>query len=239
MVAVFPSRRAQRQGWISDCLPMLTELQQRYTLETTSIEVAGFVWELIRPRSADDLISEADFDKDGRLPYWAEVWPSSIVLAERIAREASGDRRLIELGGGIGLAALVAAQSGFDSTATDYYPEALEFTALNAQKHGVSSLVTRMVDWRSMPDDLGKFDVVCAADVLYERPNGELISAALTRLLSIDGLALVTDPGRSIAAGFPDVCRQHHLVVARHDRMPFRQGKTDLHVDLYEIRRAK
>lgn len=217
---------------------MFAELQQRYRLDTTRLDVAGELWELVRPRSADDLISEADFDKDGRLPYWAEVWPSSRVLAERIGSEPSRGRRLIELGGGIGLAALVAARAGFDVLATDYYYEALEFTQLNAQRHAIASLATRMVDWRALPDDLGPFDVVCAADVLYERPNAELIARAVQRLLAPGGLAIITDPGRSIAAGFPEVCQQAGLVVGRHERRPATHDGRSLHVDLYELQRA-
>ena len=217
---------------------MPAELQQRFDTVTTRLEVAGVAWELLRPRSADALISEADFDQDGRLPYWAEIWPSSRVLAERLAHESGGGRRLIELGGGIGLAALVAAHAGFDVVATDYYAEALEFTRLNAGRHGVSGLVTRLVDWRALPDDLGQFDLVCAADVLYERPNGPWIAGAVRRLLAPGGLALITDPGRSIAAGFAELCPEFGLTVAQHKRYPTEYDGRPLHVDLYELRHA-
>ena len=53
--------------------------------EEVDMDVAGTPVALERPRSADDLISEADFDKDERLPYWADVWPSSTALAGFVA----------------------------------------------------------------------------------------------------------------------------------------------------------
>ena len=43
---------------------------------------------------------------------------------------------------------------------TDYYAEALEFTAANARRHGLNRLDTRLVDWRKLPNDLGTFDLV-------------------------------------------------------------------------------
>jgi predicted nicotinamide N-methyase len=75
--------------------------------------------------------------EDERLPYWADVWPSARVLAERVATMQVDDRRFLELGCGAGLVSVAAAIAGFDITATDYYEEALRFTALNVLvKHG-------------------------------------------------------------------------------------------------------
>ena len=45
---------------------------------------------IVRPRSAEDLISEEEYALDERLPYWAELWPSARVLAEEMARRATG-----------------------------------------------------------------------------------------------------------------------------------------------------
>ena len=44
----------------------------------------------LRPPSADELIDEAAFDEDEFLPYWAELWPSGVALADarRRARPA-------------------------------------------------------------------------------------------------------------------------------------------------------
>ena len=127
---------------------------------------------LLHPRSADDLIDEDDFNRDERLPYWAEIWPSAYVLAQRIAREngrSSGrPSRLLELGCGSGLAVVTALAAGFDVTAVDYYPAALEFVNVNAKLNGLPPPQIRVVDWRNYPDDLRDFDVVIAADVLYE-----------------------------------------------------------------------
>ena len=43
----------------------------------------------LKPRTADDLISEDEYAVDERLPYWAELWPSGRVLADRLARPRS------------------------------------------------------------------------------------------------------------------------------------------------------
>src|SRR5215213_10201025 len=116
--------------WIRS--PRAREFARRFDLDRTQIELGGFQYELIHPRSVDDLISEEDFDLDERIPYWANIWPSERILAEVISQQRGAGRKLLELGCGVGFAALVAAHVGFDVLATDYYHEAIEFARVNA-----------------------------------------------------------------------------------------------------------
>ncbi|MGD9723831.1 MAG: methyltransferase [Pirellulales bacterium] len=213
-------------------------LRRRYELATTSVTIGARCYELLRPRSVDELISEEDFAIDERIPYWADCWPSGRVLAERLLREEGGGRSLLELGCGIGLLALAAAQAGFQVLATDYYAEALEFTAANAERNRVPEVETRLVDWRKLPADLETFDVVVAADVLYEKPQAALIADVLSRTLAPDGLGLVSDPGRSTAEALLDECRRRGLAASCIDRVPTTDAGAKLTVSVFAIRRG-
>src|SRR4051794_26660027 len=93
-------------------------LASRFQMMKTEGQVAGRQLVIHRPKNADDLIFEEEFLRDERLPYWAELWPSAIVLAERLSRERGDSRRLLELGCGVGLGTIAALASGFDVTAT-------------------------------------------------------------------------------------------------------------------------
>ena len=115
-------------------------------------------------------------------------------------------RRLLELGCGLGLVSLAAIRAGFEVTATDYYDEALAFTELNARHNDLTPPAKRLVDWRRFPEDLGRFDLVVASDVLFEKPNIPLIAAAFSRTFAPGGRGLLTDPGRPPAAAFPAEC---------------------------------
>lgn len=179
-------------------------------LITSAVEAGGARVVLRKPRSAEALISEDDFAGDERLPYWADVWPSSRALAGTLRGEAGAGRRLLELGCGVGLVSLTALRAGFDVTATDYYHDALRVARLNACRlvgDGDDRLTTRYVDWRALPDDLGVFDVVCAADVLYEREYAELVAQTIDRTLAREGVVLIADPGRSALAPFREQMR--------------------------------
>jgi len=214
------------------------DLKRRFELAHTDLTIGGRAYQLVRPRSVDDLISEEDFAIDERIPYWADCWPSARILASLVAEHTGADRTLLELGCGIGLVSLVAATAGYQVLATDYYADSLEFTAANAQRHNIDRVDTRLVDWRKLPADLGMFDVIVAADVLYEREYAELVASVIARALAPGGRAIVTDPGRRPAEGFVAQCQAQGLQAALAQRIPTVDGETSLTISVYEILRG-
>jgi predicted nicotinamide N-methyase len=211
------------------------ELERRFRTTRTPVSAGAHSIELVHPANADDLITEEDFVRDERLPYWADIWPSAIVLARRIAGERGAQRTLLELGCGAGLVAAVASLAGFVVTATDYYEDSLLFTRVNVVRNGGADPTTRLVDWRDLPADLGQFDLVIASDVLYEHTYGELVAAAVARTLAPRGLAILADPGRVAAGDFVDAARRHGLEVHTADRVRFAHGEATQTIDLYEV----
>jgi ETFB lysine methyltransferase len=211
------------------------QIERRFRTTRTTVTAGAHTIELVHPATPEDLIDEADFDRDERLPYWADLWPSAVVLARRVAAMRSDGRALLELGCGAGLVAAAAALSGFDVTATDYYEDSLLFTRLNVARNGGSDPMVRLVDWRDFPPDLGTFDVVVASDVLYEHTYGALVAAAIARVLRPTGLAILADPGRIAAGDFVDAARRHGLEVWTADRVRYAHGDATQTIDLYEL----
>lgn len=182
----------------------LAALDHRFSIVEDTIRVGGRDLVLEKPRKADDLISEADFAHDERLPYWADLWPSAASLAQHllVVDPAPKGARALELGCGLGLVTIAAQLAGYDVTATDYYEDALLFTARNALRATGTVPAVRMVDWRAMPDDLGRFDLVLAADVLYELKYGSLVARVIRQTLAPGGRAYVADQGRLAMGAF-------------------------------------
>jgi len=215
----------------------LDRLRDGFDVDSTEIALAGRAVTIHHPRNADALIDEEAFANDERLPYWADIWPSARVLAERILAMTPGDGRLLELGCGVGLVSVAAAMAGFDVTATDYYEDALRFTALNVLANTGALIETQVADWRRFPHDLGRFDFVVASDVLYERAYAELIASVIDRTLTARGTALIADPGRLAAPEFVDRCKERSMIAAIVDRVPHEEPGIHQTIDVYEIRR--
>src|SRR5215218_2711368 len=127
---------------------------------------------LLRPRDAEALLDEEAFEREEFLPYWAELWPSSLALARVIGGRALRGARTLELGCGLGLPSIAAALAGGRVLATDWSSAAIDMTAVNAERNG-ARLETLVCSWTEPAPLLERapFDLVLAADVLYEQRN--------------------------------------------------------------------
>jgi predicted nicotinamide N-methyase len=149
---------------------------------------------LVRPDEPESLLSEEAFANDEFLPYWAELWPAGLRLAQALPDDLEGVR-VVELGCGLGVPALVAAARGADVTAIDWAEDAIALLRDNAARNGLS-LEAVHADWRAFD---GSFDLALAADVLYEARNVEALANLLGRIAP---QALVGLAGRPHEAGF-------------------------------------
>jgi predicted nicotinamide N-methyase len=170
------------------------------------ILVAGHELLIARPDDPESLIDEDRFDEDEFLPYWADLWPSGIALARHVAELELLGRRVLELGCGLALPSFAAALAGAEVTATDWAPEAVDLVASNAVANGLS-VTAAVLDWSAGASDIGHFDLVIAADVLYEERNALPLLALLEETITPGGEALIADPGRRHAAAFLDGAR--------------------------------
>jgi len=158
---------------------------------------------IARPRSSEALLSEEAFEREEFLPYWAELWRSGAELAQEIAARDVAGLKVVELGAGLGLPSLAAALGGAHVLATDWSPDAVSLLRENAERNE-ATLETAVVAWAEPGALVGRapWDLVLAADVLYERRNVEELLALLPRLVDERGEVLVADPGRPHAKTF-------------------------------------
>ena len=216
---------------------LVASLERRFRTIKSRIDVAGRNILLLHPESAEDLIDERDFERDERLPYWAEIWPSSRILAAHLVEMNPRGRTLLELGCGAGLVATAAALGGFRVTVSDYYEDALRFARANAWLNDASAPDTMLLDWRALPEEPPQFDVVVASDVLYEREYGTLVPAAIAALLANDGTAYLADPGRVGRDEFLRSLTTCGLSLRSTTEHRFAEAKVRQTITIYEISR--
>jgi predicted nicotinamide N-methyase len=107
-------------------------------------------------------------------PFWAFCWSSGQVLARWIRdfQEKIEGKRILDFGSGSGIAAIAAALSGArEVIALDTDPLARVAIRTNAKLNSVT--VTPADNLDAVKDD---FDVILAADVLYDKNNLPLLN---------------------------------------------------------------
>jgi predicted nicotinamide N-methyase len=184
---------------------------QRPPLPETPLDALGPVVEenvfiddctfrLQKPTDSDKLLDHpsvrAAFAVDEYMPYWADLWPAARMLAKAIVREPwPGPLDALEIGCGLGLPGVAALSRGLRVTFSDYDATALRFATDNARLNGYHQFETLQMDWRYPPENR-LWPVILAADLIYEMRNVEPIVKLIKRLLTPDGLCLVTDQDR-------------------------------------------
>ncbi len=209
-------------------------LASRFDLTIEQVAIAGRTFPILAVRDTNtllDAIDPATFAVDERLPFWAELWPSSIALARMCLQELPlHGRRVLELGCGLGLAGIAAASAGASVTMTDYEEDALTFARWNFERNGTGSMkptCVRHLDWRS-PGDPGQFDVVIGSDIIYDRQHAGPLLELLERVLVPDGLAILTDPGREAGRDFLAAAGRRGFEIAMSETSVEWRGRTQV-----------
>ncbi len=136
--------------------------------------------------------------------YWAFCWGSGLATAQWLAQQPQivKDKNVVDLGCGSGVVAVMAKLMGASSVwACDTDPNALLATQVNAQLNEVEVILSDHLS--QVPNNL---DLLFMADVLYDRSNFALLSAAknkATRMLIADS--------RVDDVNDPDFAVVHHM----------------------------
>jgi predicted nicotinamide N-methyase len=180
----------------------------------------------VLPRDWEALRDEEGMAKGRPLPYWGRVWPAGRALARSLAADPPRRRaRVLELGCGLALPSVVAARAGARVLATDGVGDAVAFAAHVLALNEVDAEVAH-ADWSKDGDALvarGPYDVILAADVLYTKANVETALRLLPRLLDLDGVIRLADPGRAGGRDFLAAARATFSVRTVED------GEVSLH----------
>jgi len=163
-------------------------------------------------------------------PYWAHLWSGAVLLASVVPSDVG---TVLELGCGLGLPGIVAARRGARVTFLDRVPTALAFVRASAAANhldGVRLVVADIV----RPALRGRFDLVLAAEVLYDRDAFVPLARALRTYLVPGGRALLADAGRIDTRAFYAAVEDAGLrwVATSHDA---REENLPLSVRLVEI----
>ena len=175
---------------------LLTDLD----LVEENVELGPWTLSLLRPRQAEALLDEDAFDHEEFLPYWAELWKSGLALAEEVvARDVHG-LRVLELGCGLGVPSLAASLAGADGARDRLVADGDRAArGERAPQRRAAGDGDRRMGHADALVERAPWDLVLAADVLYERRN---VDELLELLPKLGPHILLADPGRPHAKEF-------------------------------------
>ena len=214
---------------------------EAYTPFDRIFQSCGKIWHF---RRADmDKLWEGMEEKEGRedrLPYWNEIWPSSLALAGWLAEmqdDISG-KNCLDMGCGIGFTALMGRWLGAEVTAMDYEAQALEYAKINEFLNGVPGVNWQVEDWREPKLPAESFDYIWAGDIMYEKDFAGHIAKYISTMLKTGGKAWIAEPRREIFHHLLDILHEHglsHRLICYLPISPLTEQEMPVTVNIWQI----
>ena len=129
-------------------------------------------------------------------PLFGQIWPSGIILANLMSSYDIEDKRILEVGCGIGLSSLVLNSRMANITSTDYHPSVGKFLNFNTKLNEDRDIPYIRTDWSDENDDLGEFDLIIGSDLLYEPNHIEVLSNFINQHSKETCEVIIIDPNR-------------------------------------------
>jgi len=210
---------------------LLARIHRRFETITEPVRVGPLDLSFTRVADPNRVLDQVAEEEDRRdklagkqrpadelhLPYWAELWDSSLAIIEFLA-ETLPQRfddltklSILDLGCGMGLTGTVAAALGARVMFADLEPEALLFARLNAIEFE-DRIRTRRLNWQKARLT-EQFDLIIGADILYDKTQWTFLEPFWRGHLKRGGSVLLGEPGRQTGDMFLDWIKPHPWTV--------------------------
>jgi predicted nicotinamide N-methyase len=170
-------------------------------------------------------------------PYWALVWTGARLLARHVVEAVDCEgKTVLDVGCGLGLTSVAAARRGALVTAIDRDLAATEFLLASAAANRVrvEALVGDVTAVR-LPR---RYDIVLAAEILYDFAAFDRLGAALAGALAPGGSVWLADAGRVNTRAFYAGLERRGLAIREVAVREDREEGTPVRIRLLELRRA-
>jgi predicted nicotinamide N-methyase len=218
--------------------PGVPHLVSGFPTETVRYDFGSIAVDLVAVHDLESrldrqrLIADPDFEP----PYWALLWSGSRILAHHVVQTLDvRGKSVLDAGCGLGLVGVTAARCGAGVTAIDRAREAAGFVRASARLNGcsvdvlVGDLLARPLSTR--------FDLILAAELLYDVPGFDRLAEALTALLAPEGSLWMADARRVDTTSFYAALARRGLTIGDEGEVDAREEGSLVRVQVREITR--
>ncbi len=177
---------------------------RQYETDTSELVIKNRRFQFFVPKSLEKFLDADDMFHD--FPLWAKIWEASIVLSNHLSTlPVDPEKRILEIGCGLGVVGATAAAFGHRITLTEYHPDALNFARANVcanlpSNHAPTPEIRRL-DWNS-PRVKGPYDVIVGSEVIYKETDFQPILRLFDNYLHSSGKIILAEGVRKTSMEF-------------------------------------
>ncbi len=224
----------------SDLEELLQDIEKDYKTEIVPITVSGRSLRCLRLADLDEIILDQldRGDLNGvELPFWGKIWEASILLAAYlVAQPVMPERKILEIGTGLGVSGLFAAACGHDVTLSDHKKEIIRFIRANTLLNKLDKVPVINVDW-TQPTSDQLYDWIVGSEVVYHRSTYDSLVQFLNQSLKPNGTIFLAKSTSLPANVFFSKLTQY-FKFKKLDKV-MRSGDQEFAISLYAIKRKE
>ena len=212
-------------------MPFMDEFHSRYQVRETDFAIPGQKMTIYLPQSIEPFINPDDLLD--RFPLWPKIWEASAILALKMAAlPPDPNKKILEIGAGLGVAGLCAARMGHKITITEYNPDALNFIWANAEVNRIREPDIRKLDWNK-PDIQERFDLIIGSEVVFKKEDIPGLLMLFQHFLKPGGTIILAEGMRKTSFLFIKEMEKHYKIIMKRQNVQSDSGK--IPVILYEM----
>jgi predicted nicotinamide N-methyase len=209
--------------------PMRDSIRQEFSFGRYHISLVLPNPEAIRAEWESRQREEDAAGKEGNpgeaFPFWAKAWPSSRAICTFLSKQPGlfKEKRVLEIGAGLGLPSLLCALEATSVLCTDLSEEAMQFAQISAALNGMENIRCSVLDWTLNSQPL-PCDLLLMSDLNYAPEAFPHLHRMLEQYRQSHATILLATPqrlsGRSFAESIsPWVSESEEIIVAEGDTM--------------------
>ena len=179
---------------------------------------------------------ENEFSED-EIPYWSELWPSSLLLGKFILTNPHKfkGKKCLDLGCGLGLVSMALKYSQAIVYSQDIIFESLIFLKKNFSTNKLPYPVCIKGDWRCPCFKKHSLDIIVASDILYEKRFHIPVLKFIIYTLKKGGTAYISTPKREGAFDFFNQAPNYNLTSSLIKRNSIYINKVSTQIYLWKL----
>jgi len=170
-------------------------------LEQLSPEISLWVPDVAVVKTVYDKLKEQDPNLP--FPYWAKIWASSKAMVTFLQEEPHWieNKKLLEIGAGIGIPSFFMAQKAREIIISDYDNEAVSLANKNIAHLNLTNATSVVLNWNHIPDYIIA-DTILLSDTNYNPTDFETLVFSITSFINKGSVVILATPNRITANPF-------------------------------------
>jgi predicted nicotinamide N-methyase len=130
-------------------------------------------------------------------PYWAKVWASSDAIVQFLLEEPGWiqNKKVLEIGAGIGVPSLSIATQAHKIIVSDYAPDAVMLLQKNIEYLKLTNVLAQQINWNNVSEDL-VVDTILLSDTNYEPHEHNNLVLLIEKYINTGSTIIVATPNR-------------------------------------------